>query len=249
VPGHASARPHQDIFGTVCVVLVSPAGLSDSSCLLRNEWICWEYVQTRADDLRQMIGQHIYITVVSVALAFAVSLPLALLVRRWAPLEGPILGTSTMLYTIPSLALFALLQPLTGLTIKTVIIGITAYSLVILVRTNLTALRSVPTDAVEAARGMGYDAGRMLLRVELPLALPTIFAGLRVATVSAVALTTVGAIIGYGGLGNAIYRGYRSNFKAEVLTASVLCVVLAMVADLLLVVLQRRLTPWRRRAG
>jgi osmoprotectant transport system permease protein len=249
VPGHASARPHQDIFGTVCVVLVSPAGLSDSSCLLRNEWICWEYVQTRADDLRQMIGHHIYITVVSVALAFAVSLPLALLVRRWAPLEGPILGTSTMLYTIPSLALFALLQPLTGLTIKTVIIGITAYSLVILVRTNLTALRSVPTDAVEAARGMGYDAGRMLLRVELPLALPTIFAGLRVATVSAVALTTVGAIIGYGGLGNAIYRGYRSNFKAEVLTASVLCVVLAMVADLLLVVLQRRLTPWRRRAG
>src|SRR5262245_2160460 len=249
VPGHASARPHQDIFGTVCVVLVSPAGLSDSSCLLRNEWICWEYVQTRADDLRQMIGQHIYITVVSVLLAFVVSLPLAILVRRWAPLEGPVLGTSTMLYTIPSLALFALLQPLTGLTIETVIIGITVYSLVILVRTNLTALRSVPTDAVEAARGMGYDAGRMLLRVEMPLALPTIFAGLRVATVSAVALTTVGAIIGFGGLGNAIYRGYRSNFKAEVLTASVLCVALAIVADLLLVLLQRRLTPWRRRAG
>jgi osmoprotectant transport system permease protein len=245
----ASAEPHHHPFGTVGVVLVNPVGLSDSSCLLRNEWVCWEYVQTRGDELRQMTGQHLYITAVSILLAFVVSLPLALLVRRWAPLEGPVLGTSTMLYTIPSLALFALLQPLTGLTIETVIIGITTYSLVILVRTNLTALRSVPADAVEAARGMGYDAGRMLLRVELPLALPTIFAGLRLATVSAVALTTVGAIIGFGGLGNAIYRGYRSNFKAEVLTASVLCVALAIVADLLLIVLQRRLTPWRRTAG
>jgi osmoprotectant transport system permease protein len=196
-----------------------------------------------------MVGQHIYITVVSVLLAFAVSLPLGLLVRRWTAFEGPVLGTSTMLYTIPSLALFALLQPLTGLTIETVIIGITIYSLVILVRTVLTGLRSVPADAVEAARGMGYGAGRMLLRVELPLALPAIFAGLRVAMVSAVALTTVGAIIGFGGLGNAIYRGYRSNFRAEVFTASVLCVVLAIVADLLLVGLQRRLTPWRRKAG
>src|SRR4029453_8390320 len=99
------------------------------------------------------------------------------------------------------------------------------------------------------AGGGGYDAGRLLLGVDLPLALPTIFAGLRLATVSAVALTTVGAIIGFGGLGNAIYRGYRSNFKAEVLTASVLCVALAIVADLLLIALQRRLTPWRRRAG
>lgn len=235
-------------FDTVSVVLVDAASRSES-CLVRNEWVCWEYVQTRGDDLRQMIGEHIYITAVSVVLALAVSLPLALLVRRWTAFEGPVLGTSTMLYTIPSLALFALLQPLTGLTIKTVIIGITIYSLVILVRTVLTGLRSVPADAVEAARGMGYGAGRMLLRVELPLALPAIFAGLRVAMVSAIALTTVGAIIGFGGLGNAIYRGYRSNFKAEVFTSSVLCVILAIVADLLLVGLQRRLTPWRRRAG
>ncbi len=240
-------EPHRTL-DTVCDVLVDAASRSDS-CLARNEWVCWEYVQTRGDELRQMIGEHIYITVVSVVLALAVSLPLALLVRRWTAFEGPVLGTSTMLYTIPSLALFALLQPLTGLTIKTVIIGITIYSLVILVRTVLTGLRSVPADAVEAARGMGYGAGRMLLRVELPLALPAIFAGLRVAMVSAIALTTVGAIIGFGGLGNAIYRGYRSNFKAEVFTSSVLCVVLAIVADLLLVGLQSRLTPWRRRAG
>jgi osmoprotectant transport system permease protein len=242
-----AVEPHRTL-DTVCDVLVDAASRSDS-CFARNEWVCWEYVQTRGDELRQMIGEHIYITVVSVVLALAVSLPLALLVRRWTAFEGPVLGTSTMLYTIPSLALFALLQPLTGLTIKTVIIGITIYSLVILVRTVLTGLRSVPADAVEAARGMGYGAGRMLLRVELPLALPAIFAGLRVAMVSAIALTTVGAIIGFGGLGNAIYRGYRSNFKAEVFTSSVLCVVLAIVADLLLVGLQTRLTPWRRRAG
>ncbi len=232
----------------VCGVLVPSASQSDS-CLLRNDWICWEYVETRADDLWQMLGEHTFITVVSVVLALAVSLPLALLVRRWTALEGPVLGTSTMLYTIPSLALFALLQPLTGLTIQTVLIGLTIYSLVILVRTVLTGLRSVPADVIEAAHGMGYGPGRMLLRVELPLGLPAIFAGLRVATVSAVALTTVGAIIGFGGLGNAIYRGYRSNFRAEVFTASVLCVVLAILADLLLVGLQRRLTPWRRRAG
>ncbi len=216
---------------------------------MRNEWVCWEYVETRSDDLRDMVNQHIYITVVSIVIALAISLPLALLIRRWTLFEGPVLGTSTILYTIPSLALFALLNPWTGLTIETVIIGITVYSLVILVRTMLTGLRSVPAEAVEAARGMGYGAGRLLVRIELPLALPTIFAGLRVATVSAVALTTVGAIIGFGGLGNAIYRGYRSNFRAEVFTASVLCVVLAILADLLLLVLQRGLTPWRRKAG
>ncbi len=216
---------------------------------MRNEWVCWEYVQTRSDDLQQMVGEHIYITVVSVFIALVVSLPLALLIRRWRVFEGPVLGVSTMLYTIPSLALFALLQPWTGLTIETVIIGITVYSLVILVRTVLAGLRSVPVDVVESARGMGYGAGRLLLRVELPLAMPTIFAGLRVATVSAVALTTVGAIIGFGGLGNAIYRGYRSNFRPEVFTASVLCIVLAIVADLLLLALQRGLTPWRRKAA
>ena len=216
---------------------------------MRNEWVCWEYVETRSDDLREMVNQHIYITVVAIAIALAISLPLALLIRRWTLFEGPVLGTSTILYTIPSLALFALLQPWTGLTIETVIIGITVYSLVILVRTMLAGLRSVPAEAVEAARGMGYGAGRLLVRIELPLALPTIFAGLRVATVSAVALTTVGAIIGFGGLGNAIYRGYSSNFRAEVFTASVLCVLLAFVADLLLLALQRGLTPWRRKAG
>ncbi len=216
---------------------------------MRNEWVCWEYVETRSDDLRDMLSEHIYITVVSIVIALAVSLPLALLIRRWTVFEGPVLGTSTILYTIPSLALFALLNPWTGLTIETVIIGITIYSLVILVRTVLAGLRSVPAEAVEAARGMGYGAGRLLLRIELPLALPTIFAGLRVATVSAVALTTVGAIIGFGGLGNAIYRGYRSNFRAEVFTASVLCVVLALIADLLLLALQRGMTPWRRREG
>jgi osmoprotectant transport system permease protein len=123
------------------------------------------------------------------------------------------------------------------------------YSLTILVRNILTGLRSVPDEAREAALGLGYGRYRLLLTVELPLALPALMAGVRIATVSAVSLTTVGAIVGHGGLGNLIYSGMDSYFKAQVLTASVLCVLLAVAADLLLLLAQRALTPWTRAGG
>lgn len=182
----------------------------------------------------------------AVAIGVLVAFPLALVARQWRHLEGAVLGGATGLYTVPSLAMFALLLPFTGLSIWTVVVGLVLYSLTILVRNIIAGFDAVPEHVRESARGMGYGAGRMLWQVELPLAMPAVFAGLRVATVSTVALATVGAIVGYGGLGDLIFSGLRSYFKAQVLTASVLCVVLAVSADLMLVAVQRALTPWAR---
>ena len=159
------------------------------------------------------------------------------------------LGVSTGLYTVPSLALFPLLVPFTGLSATTVVIGLGLYALTVLVRAILEGLRAVPEDVRESARGLGYGDGRLLLRVELPLAVPVVMAGLRVATVSTVALTTVGSLVAYGGLGNLIAEGVQSNFRAQLLTAAVLCVVLAVLLDVVIVLAQRVLTPWTRTAG
>lgn len=217
------------------------------NCLVANDWICWEYVQTRQEVLIAATRQHIYITVVSILISLAISIPLSLLARRYPRLEALLLGITTGIYTIPSLALFTLLIPLTGLGSDTVIVGLVLYSLTILVRNVLAGLASVPDDVKEAAIGMGLGPGRLLWRVELPLALPSIMAGVRVATVSAVALTTIGALVGAGGLGNLINQAISSTFKAQIFTASVLCVALAIAFDLLLVSIQRFLTPWTRK--
>ncbi len=195
-----------------------------------------------------------YITVLSLIVGFGVAFGLALIARRQPRLRGVVLGVSTGLYTIPSLALFPLLLIpglawWGGLTTTTVIIGLVLYSLTILTRGILAGLDGVPPDVTESAVGMGYSRRRMLWQVELPIALPTVFAALRVAAVSTVALTTIGVIVGHGGLGNLIFQGFQSNFRAQVLTASVLCVVLAVVADLLLVGMERLMTPWRRVAA
>ena len=218
-----------------------------SSCLTLNEWVCPAYVSSRSSELRAALLQHVELTVESVVLAFALALPLAVAVRRSRRASEALLELSTALYTVPSLALFALLVPLTGFRSITVIIGLVMYALTVLVRNVLTGLAGVPAEVVEAARGLGMGPLRVLLTVELPLAIPAIVAGLRVATVSTVALLTVGAVIGYGGLGNLINDGFANFFKAEVLTASVLCVLLALAFDAVLVLGQRLLTPWLRR--
>ncbi len=216
------------------------------NCLVRNEWICGRYLETRAEHLTDAVVQHVWITVVSVLIGLVVALPLALLARRYRKLEGIVVGGTTALYTIPSLALFALLLPVFGLTPRTVITGLALYSLTILVRNIIEGLRSVPQDVVEAARGMGYGARRLLFRVELPLALPTVMAGVRIATVSTVALTTVGAIVSYGGLGNLLLEAVNTQFRPQALAASVLCVLLAVAFDVLLVGVQWLMTPWAR---
>ncbi|ALO12855.1 ABC transporter permease [Streptomyces gardneri] len=215
-------------------------------CLARNDWICGAYVSTRDEILTDAVVQHLQLTGVSVALALLLALPLAVLARRWRWAAGPVLGITTVLYTIPALAMFSLLLPVYGLSAALVVAGLVLYSLTLLVRNILAGLRAVPEETRQAARGLGYGPIRLLLAVELPLALPAAMAGLRIATVSAVSLVTIGAIVGHGGLGNLIYAGMNTYFKAQVLTASVLCVVIAVVADLLLLGVQRLLTPWTR---
>ncbi|SNS03185.1 ABC transporter permease [Actinacidiphila glaucinigra] len=222
--------------------------MAGQDCLAANEWICGEFVRTRSQELVDASVEHLWITAASVAAGVLLALPLALLARRWRAAATPVLGVTTVLYTIPSLALFSLLVPVFGISASVVVTGLTLYSLTILVRNFLAGLDAVPEDAREAARGMGYGPIRLLWEVELPLAMPAVMAGVRIATVATVSLTTVGSIIGYGGLGNLIKEGMQSFFKAEVLTASVICVVFALVADLLLLGVQRLLTPWARAA-
>ena len=211
-----------------------------------NEWWCLQYVQDRRDEIVDATVQHIWITVAAVLFGLVIAFPLALLARRLPRLESTVLGVSTGLYTIPSLALFPLMVPFTGLSATTVVIGLGIYALTILVRAMLDGFRSVPADVVESARGLGYGPTRLLLRIELPLALPVLMAGLRVATVSTVALTTVGTLVAHGGLGNLISHGVARNFRAELVTAGVLCVLLALLLDVVLVLAQRLLTPWTR---
>ncbi|MGZ6744535.1 MAG: ABC transporter permease [Nocardioides sp.] len=229
-------------------LLVHAVTAVQPSCYSRltNHWICGQYLSDRRDDIQAATVQHLQITVLAVLLGVVIAFPLALVARRFPRLETVVLGTSTALYTIPSLALLPLLVPFTGLEMRTVVIGLALYALTILVRSILEGLRSVPDDVRESAVGLGYGATRLLLRVELPLATPVIMAGLRVATVSTVALTTVGTLVSYGGLGNLISDGVLTNFRAELFTAAVLCVLLAVLLDVALVLAQRLLTPWTR---
>ncbi|MFF8594776.1 ABC transporter permease [Streptomyces sp. NPDC015220] len=215
-------------------------------CLARNEWICGAYLSTRRHILLDAVLQHLRLSGLSVLIGLLLAVPLALLARRLRWTAGPVLALTTVLYTIPSLAMFSLLLPLYGLSATLVVAGLALYSLTLLVRNILAGLRAVPEETRQAARGLGYGPVRTLLTVELPLAVPAAMAGLRIAAVSAISLVTVGAIVGYGGLGNLIYAGMNTYFKAQVLTASVLCVVIAVAADLLLLGVQRLLTPWTR---
>ncbi len=219
-----------------------------AKCYIDNSFVCGQYWSDYRPELTDATIQHLWITVVSVAVGLVLAVPLALLARRNPTVESIVVGGTTIVYTIPSLALFSLLLPFTGLSPTTVIIGLALYSLTILVRNVLAGLRAVPAEVVEAARGMGYSRSRLLTRVELPLALPIIMAGLRVAAVSTVALATIGAIVSYGGLGNLLLQAVGNQFKAQIFAASLLCVLLAVALDLLLVGAQRLLTPWTRHA-
>lgn len=215
-----------------------------------NPWISWGYVQDNADTILAAMRQHVTLTVEAVAIAALIAVPLAVAAYWFRPLAGPILALSGVLYTIPSLALLAFVAPLVGTTNPaSVLLALVLYALLLIVRNALAGLNQVPDDVRDAALGMGYGRLSQLLRIDLPLALPGILTGLRLATVSTVALVTVGALIGYGGLGGLILGGFRNNFyRAEILTGTVLCVALALVLDLLLTLLGWLLTPWTRRS-
>lgn len=210
-------------------------------------WLDWGYVTSHSERLLAATREHVWLTLLSVLIGLALSLPAAVLVRRHARLRGLVLGSAAVLYTIPSLAAFAALRAVFGLSTTTVVIPLVSYTLLILMRNVLAGLDGVPPEVVEAARGLGYDPVRLLVRVELPLALPAIMAGVRIATVSTIALVTVGALVGKGGLGALVLEGLNSLYRTEIGTVTLLIVVLAVVADALLLGLQRLLTPWQRR--
>jgi osmoprotectant transport system permease protein len=209
----------------------------------------WEWVTRNTSSIWDATVEHLFLTGVSVGAGFVVSLVLAVAALRWRRLYGPFIAVGGLLYTIPSLAAFALLAPFFGLTSTTAIIALASYTVLILVRNIVTGIEGVPPEAVEAARGMGYRRTRLFLEVELPLALPVIVAGLRIASVTVIGLVTVTALLGLGGLGQFILRGFRvlPPYPTLIIVGTVLSVVLAVVVDLLLLGLERALTPWARR--
>jgi osmoprotectant transport system permease protein len=214
--------------------------------VLAVELVRWSWVSFHLDDIGGYLLQHIQLTVLAVLFGLLLAFPLALAAIRWPRLYGPILGLTGILFTIPSLALFILLIPFTGLSTPTALIGLTIYTLLILVRNIVEGLRGVDRDVRESAKAMGYTPARQLFRVELPLALPVIMAGVRIATVTTIGLVTVTALIGQGGLGRLFIDGFTLNFATPIVVGLVLSVLLALAADLLLVGLQHRLTPWAR---
>ncbi|HVS48178.1 MAG TPA: ABC transporter permease [Candidatus Dormibacteraeota bacterium] len=211
-------------------------------------WINWGWLSTHIPYVLAAVQEHITLTLIAVLAGFAISLPLGVLAHRWSSLRFPILTVFGIFYTIPSIALFALLIPYTGLSGTTAEIPLIGYNVLILVRNVLVGLDSVPPDVLDAADGMGYRPFVRLVRIELPLALPAIFAGLRVATVSTIGIVTITAVIGLGGLGQLILRGLIESFHSPLVVATVLSIVLALFADLLLAGAQRFAIPWARQA-
>ena len=214
-----------------------------------NPWFGTQYISDYSDDVLAALQEHVVITIASVALGLVLSVLLALVAQRSRVAEGLILGTAGVIYAIPSISLLLILYTWLdlGLTIWTVIVALTLYNILIMLRNVLTGLRGVPDEAKEAAAGMGFGTVRRILRVELPLALPSITAGVRIATVNTVALVTIGFAVGHGGLGEIITTGFQNNlYRQQVLTGVVLVVLLAVVFDLILLGIQRLLTPWER---
>jgi osmoprotectant transport system permease protein len=206
----------------------------------------WDWIAGHLDEIALRVGEHVVLAAIAVALGFVIAFALSLLVLRFGWLEQPTTFVTGTLYTIPSLALFALLVPYTGLSILTAEIGLVGYTLLILVRNIVGGIRSVPADVREAALGMGYTPPELLREVELPLALPVIVAGVRIATITTIGLVTVTALIGQGGLGYLILVGIQRFFSTPLLVGAALSIALAVAADGALVIAQRALTPWSR---
>ncbi len=211
--------------------------------------IRWDWVAGHLPDIGQRLVEHLVLSFIAVTVGFVVSFLLSLAIRRFTRLYDPITWVTGVLYTIPSLALFALLVPFTRLTLLTAEIGLVSYTLLILIRNIIAGFRSVPQEVREAAVGMGYAPRELLWRVELPLALAVIIAGVRVAAVTTIGLTTVTALIGQGGLGYFILTGINQFFPTLIIVGAVLSVVVAVVVDAALVAVQRWATPWASVGG
>jgi osmoprotectant transport system permease protein len=212
-----------------------------------SSWFCWDYLHARLGTIEHALYQHIELSALALGIAVivaAIFCAIAVLLPWSRPV---ILAAFGLVYTIPSLALFLLLQPAFAITSNwPVIIALVGYAQLLLVRNVLVGLDEVPEESLDAARGLGYSPLQLTLRVQVPLALPAIMAGLRITTVSTIALLTVGGVIGKGGLGQVMFEAFQDERHSMLLVAIVLIVVLALVADLLLLLVQRALTPWER---
>jgi osmoprotectant transport system permease protein len=206
----------------------------------------WEWIGSHLDEIAMRLGQHVLLTVIAVGVGFAIAFALALASLRWRRVYAPATAVTGILYTIPSLGLFALLIPFTGLSVLTAEIGLVGYTLLILLRNIVAGIRSVPSEVTEAAVGVGHTAPQLFLRVELPVALPVIIAGVRIATVTTIGLVTVSAIIGLGGMGYFILQGMQQFFSTPLIVGAALSIALAVVADATLVAAERALVPWAR---
>ncbi len=214
-------------------------------------FIRWGWIWDHLDDIAARVEEHLLLTGIAVGVGLVVSTVLSLVALRWRRAYTPITWITGILYSIPSLALFAFLVPITGLSILTAEIGLVSYTLLILIRNIVAGIGGVPAPVVEAAHGMGFGPVRLFLDVQLPLALPVIIAGIRIATVTTIGLVTVTSLIGSGGLGFFILRGINLFYTAvgttQIVVGTVASVILAVVADLSLVGLERLATPWARR--
>jgi osmoprotectant transport system permease protein len=206
----------------------------------------WDWLGSHAGEIGQRIGEHLELTLIAVVVGLVIAFALSFVALRVPRLYPPITGFTGILYTIPSLALFAFLVPYTGLTVLTAEIGLVSYTLLILIRNIVGGVRGVPAEVRDAARGMGYTPRQILWRIELPLALGVIFAGIRIATITTIGLVTVTALIGEGGLGYFILLGIQLFFSTPLIVGAVGSVLLAVIIDGGLVLVQRALTPWSR---
>ncbi len=209
------------------------------------DWI----LRNLSGDIIPAFLEHLYLSLVPVAVALAISLPLGILAHRHRVIYPPVTAVAGVLYTIPSLAFFVMLIPIMGIGQAPVLVALTAYSLLVLIRNVVTGLDSVPAETQDAARGMGLTDRQILFGVELPLALPVIVAGIRISTVTAVGIATIADFVGGGGLGSLIFDGIGQQFLTAILVGSLLAVAIAVSADLGLTWLEGRLRPWARRAG
>ena len=224
--------------------MIAPPLLADA----RSSLVYWPWVRDHLGDIWTRTVEHVQLTVIAVAVGFAISAVLSFVAVRFRRTYGPITWIGSILYTIPSLALFGLLIPFTGLGLLTAEIALVSYTILIFVRNIVAGLDGVPRAVLEAADGMGYTPWRRLWQVELPLALPTIVAGIRIATVTVIGLVTITALIGNGGYGALIDDGLSRRFPTPIVVGAVLSVALAIVADVVLALVERALTPWRRRS-
>jgi osmoprotectant transport system permease protein len=211
-----------------------------------DRWLYWDWIGRNTDLIWSSFREHVILTSSAVAIGLLISLPLGIAASRWRRLYAPVLAVTGILFTIPSLAAFAFLLPYFGLSRITVLIPLVSYTLLILVRNVVAGLDAVPAEVKDAADGMGFSPMRRLLRVELPLALPTIMAGVRIATVTIVGLTAVAGLLAIPSLGNLIYVGTNRPIRTAVTVGVFLSVALAVTADLFLGLVQRLLTPWAR---